>query len=441
MDWVRKGWPALALVLLLIAGAAALLSQQGEEPRSLSEQACALENRLDILQRGVHESRSGEILLATRSGVFLDPRDVRGGPSGLDPSLASVPIVFFAPGRVDVAGFTGSSATHADVAPTLASLLKGSVSADGTPLPEVGRIDARSLRRPSPRLVLTVVWQGGGWNVLEQWPGDWPNLLRMIEGGVAYEGRAGTLGLGPAVAAATLATGRWPATHGITDEIIRRSDGTIDQVSLDGGHAPPGLLAVPLYERWQRQQEEALTGSVQAADAVLDITSGDWGADRIPDLLTVVDDAIALAGAAHGVDSEQTNEAVTGADRRLGRLLGVLDEVVGEGRYVVALTADGGHPLDPEDVPSVAIDPERVRGVLDDAFGPVVEAVTPTQVFLQRDLPEGVTSDVIAGHLAGLKVGDVTERRLPGDIGASHLFDLAAPREQIGRLQCRASAE
>lgn len=426
---------AAATAALLAAAALALLTGGEEAPRSLEAQACGLgDDRLSIIRAGVHPVRSGEVLLATDSRIYIDPGDGPGGPPGMDGQVSPVPLVFYGPGRIASRGPVPDSATHADIAPTIARLLKGSVAADGSPLPAVARLDAKSIQRRSPRLIVTVTWRAGGWNVLEQWPGDWPNLLRIIEGGVSYDGGPGTVAAGPEVSAATIATGRWPATHGITDEIVRRPEGEL----VPAGRAE--VLTQTLTQRWQRQQPAALTGSLPIDAALRGWSASDWGSDRVTDLLTVFDDAIAEAVAANGVDSEETNAAVVASDARLGDLLEVLDGDVGRGRYVLVLTADGGRHLGPDDVPTVAIPARLIADAIEQEFGPVVEAVTPTQVFLEPDLPKELSASEVGVFLARLTVAEVAEARVADELGDSQVFDVAVPKTRLGELRCDTSA-
>ena len=37
-----------------------------------------------------------------------------------------------------------------------------------------------------PKVVVTFVYDGGGWNVLRHWPDDWPHLKRLMGGGANY---------------------------------------------------------------------------------------------------------------------------------------------------------------------------------------------------------------------------------------------------------------
>jgi Type I phosphodiesterase / nucleotide pyrophosphatase len=138
--------------------------------------------------------------------------------------------------------------TVADVAPTLARHMVFPFEApDGRPLeealPEPGT--------PPPRLVVVVVWDGAGRNVLARHPNAWPTLRGLIDRGVWYE-RA-TIGTSPSTTAqvhATIGTGAFPAVHG--------------RATMQEGTAPrhrgeePSLLLVPsLADEWDRSNANA----------------------------------------------------------------------------------------------------------------------------------------------------------------------------------------
>lgn len=184
--------------------------------------------------------------------------------SGPWPYLQHVPLVFYGPGVIPARGAIDERATMADVAPTLATLLKGSFrSRDGHSLPEVARLDAARLERPRPRLIVTVVWDGGGYNVLRQWPGAWPHLRRLMSHGVSFT-RAFD-GSSPSVTPAihtTLGTGEYPWVHGITGVPVRDRNGDVVDSFLDGDSSR--FIQVPtLAERWDEQTgNRALVGMV-----------------------------------------------------------------------------------------------------------------------------------------------------------------------------------
>jgi arylsulfatase A-like enzyme len=173
-------------------------------------------------------------------------------------------LVFYGPGVVTAGGEVDRPATLGDVAPTLAVLLKGTFrTEDGRTLPEVARFEASLLRTDSPRLVVVVVWDGGGWNVLRQWPDAWPNLKRAMSGGVSYTDAI--VGSSPSVTPSvhtTIGTGVFPWKHGITGINVRDENGDVVDAFYRGESSH--LLEVPtLAERWDELQENrALIGMI-----------------------------------------------------------------------------------------------------------------------------------------------------------------------------------
>jgi predicted AlkP superfamily pyrophosphatase or phosphodiesterase len=116
----------------------------------------------------------------------------------------------------------------------------------------------------SPRVVVTFVIDGGGWNVLRRWPDAWPNLRRLMSEGATY--RNAITGSFPAVTAsahATIGTGAFPRTHGITGHNLRRGGGPVKAWG-DPGRVDPSFLLVPtLADAWtERTGDGAWVGEL-----------------------------------------------------------------------------------------------------------------------------------------------------------------------------------
>lgn len=139
--------------------------------------------------------------------------------------LQNVPLVLYGPGFIDAQGSTdiGREATIADIAPTIAELMHFDGWEQGPtarPLTEVLRES-----EASPKLIVTAVIDGGGWNALEQWPDAWPNIQRIIDEGVNVNGAI--VGSSPSITPAThtnLSTGAFPRQHAITAIVVRADD-------------------------------------------------------------------------------------------------------------------------------------------------------------------------------------------------------------------------
>jgi len=255
---------AAALIAALVVGATflGLFDREGELP-SFEAQACSL--RSDYLlqtQRGYFEPRSGQISILPKTPAYMASGGGGWSHSGPWPYLQDIPLVFYGPGVIEEPAEVDRPATLADVAPTIMTLLRGSVQTDdGDSLDEAARFSGRMLRRPPPKLILTVVWDGGGWNTLRRWPEAWPNLADLMQQGVSFT--AATVGSNPSVTPAvhtTLGTGVFPHIHGITGVPMRDEDGEVVDAFLKGESAR-FIQAPTIAERWDEQNgNEALVG-------------------------------------------------------------------------------------------------------------------------------------------------------------------------------------
>src|SRR4029453_18717217 len=138
--------------------------------------------------------------------------------------------------------------TLADLAPTTAQLIGFDEfrSADGLALPGIPSVTPPV----QPRVVVTLVIDGGGGNVLGRWPDAGPNLRRLMREGATY--RNAISGSFPAVTAsthATIGTGAFPRTHGITGHNVRRGGGPVKAWGEAGNIDPTFLLEPTLADR------------------------------------------------------------------------------------------------------------------------------------------------------------------------------------------------
>ena len=212
---------------------------------------------LTSLGRGYHPARSGDIQLVLapfntanypHESRSLVPRDPRSSHALIWGYTDRVPIVVHAPGLVEPAD-RADPVTLADLAPTTARLLGFDLDApDGRPLPGI-----EPPRRP-PRLVVTFVIDGGGWNVLSAWPDAWPNLRSLMARSAVY--RNAVMGSFPNVTAsahATIGTGAFPRTHGIAGHHLRRGGAIATAFGEPGAADPSDLLVPTLAEVWSER--------------------------------------------------------------------------------------------------------------------------------------------------------------------------------------------
>ncbi|MDQ3985631.1 MAG: alkaline phosphatase family protein [Actinomycetota bacterium] len=211
------------VVALSIATAACTSTIQSPEggPGEEAVKSC---DRLDRLvtrtRRGFVPGRSADILVVPREPSYIGTaqRPVHTGPWDY---LAEVPLVFYGPGVVPPLGSVDRPATMADVAATLGEMIGYEFDAP----------DGRVLREPSrlenePRVVVVIVWDGGGWNALHEHAESWPFLKKMTRDGVSFSDA--TIGSSPSNTPpihTTLGTGAFPSTHGIANVRIRTSSG------------------------------------------------------------------------------------------------------------------------------------------------------------------------------------------------------------------------
>lgn len=211
---------------------------------------------LELVVRAYHPERSGDLqLLVTpfsssnyaQESTSLVPNDPRTSHAAVWMYLERVPIAVYAPGIVEPGLDSTERVTLADLAPTTAALMGFDARGprDGRPLPGIVR-PARA-----PKVIVTFVIDGGGWNVLRRWPDAWPNLKRLMRNGATY--RNAIVGSFPAVTAsshATIGTGAFPRSHGITGHNVRRGGGPVKAWGTPGRADPSFLLLPTLADAW-----------------------------------------------------------------------------------------------------------------------------------------------------------------------------------------------
>jgi hypothetical protein len=195
-----------------VARAAVPQTSSGE----LAELACSIPHQwLLSTWRGNRNDRSAELQI-----LPIEPNFVGSGLPHVGPwaYAQDIPMFWYGEGHIAPAGVVERPVTLAGIAPTQAALLDFPFrTPDGSPMHEalVGSADP-------PRLILTIVWDAGGRNVLKRWPNAWPFLESLIPNGTWYD-RA-TVGSSPTSTAqthATIGTGTFPDDHGIVAHRLR----------------------------------------------------------------------------------------------------------------------------------------------------------------------------------------------------------------------------
>lgn len=211
-------------VLLIVGLVFFLVGPRSDAAPSLEEMADDVgRDIMRNLQRGHVPKRSGEVMLVPKPHRYLtgrwdlrslgsdEPETFVSHPNPWD-YLAHVPLVFYGPGRVPRGEEVATSVDLADVAPTYADIVGlDGFQADGRPLNGI-----TATTETVPRVIVTVVVDGGGWNLLRRYPDAWPNIKRLMSRGTTYTNA--TIGSAPSLTGAihaNLGTGYYPDRHGI----------------------------------------------------------------------------------------------------------------------------------------------------------------------------------------------------------------------------------
>ncbi len=218
------------------------------------EAACALPpEQLVRIARGYMEERSPDLTLVPRAPNFFGSFDANSHSGPWD-YVQRVPIVFYGPGFIKAQGEIdpGREVDTTDIAPTLAELVGMEWPADRPSEPLTEALVPEAERPNRPRLVVTVVWDGGGRNVLQQWPDAWPNLKKMIGGGTSFTNAV--VGSNPSVTPAVhanIGTGTFPDQHGIVDIPLKIGD----RIAGSWDNYDPRYLITPTLADLYDQQE------------------------------------------------------------------------------------------------------------------------------------------------------------------------------------------
>ena len=217
------------LIVLVSAGWALAITARDRptrQPRSLTpvDTGCRLgPNVLERIQNGLRPDRSEDIVTVPQAPNYLGSFDVTSHSGPWD-YLQNVPLVAYGPKHVPAKGQVETEATLADVYPTVEDWTKTELKDRvGTSL-----IEAVKPQATPPKLLVFMMWDGVGRNVLERWPGRWPNLERLERQGTSYVDA--TVGSSPSITPsthATLGTGAFPTQHGITGIQYRGPEGFI----------------------------------------------------------------------------------------------------------------------------------------------------------------------------------------------------------------------
>jgi hypothetical protein len=485
--------------------------------------------------RGYRDVLSGEIAVIPEpwnvlgqwtGGVRgrLDPRTTHASPWDYH---ARVPLFLYGPGFIRSGIHSDRAVTVADLAPTFAELLGMEFpTPESEPLREALVPEARRPERPAA--IVLVVYDGGGWNVLEQWPEAWPEERRLAFDGTAYTNA--TVGSAPAITApvhANMGTGVFPEDHGLPENTARRPDGEIAEVYFHE-HDPRLLLEETVADVWDREQgnrpwvglvgfeswhlgmmghgaalaggdrdmaalwnrdeneywineeiyafprpfPETLDRHLRGLDASDGARDGEWrgndltndflipgtpafvswerdivrslfehapiGRDDLTDLLFIEMKSTDYGGHIWNMLRPHQSDILAAEDRLLGELRELLDQRIGPGRYVLAVTADHGQTPNPEVQDGVRIDRYLLEESIERYFGAdVVETIHPSEIFLNRAVleTEGITWGEVARYVGEVRyrelVPEGTDPAWIGDRLDDRVFAAALPGDYL----------
>jgi hypothetical protein len=512
---------ASAAILIALAAVYVLSPPEGLPAGAPTEDemADALGSQImEHLRRGHVPGRAGEVMTVPKPHHYLingfdlttlgtaTPELRSSHPNPWD-YTARVPFVFYGPGFVREGLEVGRPVDISALAPTYARLLRMSdFEADGEALEEIPQPDAR------PRAIVTVVLDGGGWNVLQQHPQSWPAIEALMRDGTSYVNA--TIGSAPSVTGAlhaTFGTGFYPLHHRIPGNQMRGPDGAntdawqlnadpsflekptvselwdeatdnravVGTLSYEGWHlgmvghgaqrdgADHDIAVLweaedesgdPSNEWWINEHfyelpsylEEPDLETLESYEAGLDerdgLADGTWfghtleelreplvrpgtpafvrfngdavaeilrreeiGRDSVTDLFWVELKMPDYAGHAWNMLAPEEGDVLAETDRQIARFRSLLDDRVGRGRYVLALSADHGQEPLPDNFGGWRIATEELERDVEERFGDgIVEKITTVDFFMDMDAVarEGVDLDDVARFLGTYTIGD-----------------------------------
>lgn len=220
------------------------------------------------IQRGFFSSRGPNLTFVPHQGNPIGNFDFSTTHSGPWPFLQRVPLLFYGPAFIKAQGplEMPREVTLADIVPTVAGLIDSPV-----PGSSVGKSLLKDMRLPTslterPKLVVTVVWDGGGSNVLERWRSSTPFLNSLIPRGTLVSNA--TVGTSPSVTPAvhgTIGTGAFPNRHGLVNILQREGD---HMTASFGGLDPDNLEAQTLADVYDRSTQNEAKIAIVAKDAM-----------------------------------------------------------------------------------------------------------------------------------------------------------------------------
>lgn len=220
----------------------------------------------------------------------------------------------------------------------------------------------------------------------------------------------------------SFAADRWERTLPAAASAILRAD----ESPFEGEGGPfafPHAAPVDAENRLLWFYDTPAADEAMLALAARAIEAERLGADDAPDLLNVVVNSIDNVGHKFGPFSVEQADALYRLDAALGAFMGGLDRLVGEGRWVLALTADHGAPPAPE--AREAKGAPTARRLSEHEVAEIIKAAHEAAAGFAPDDPARVDAVVKAVESYDVVAAALTEARIR---------ERAAAGDKIGRL-------
>ena len=275
---------AVAVVLAVVASVVLAdggdgVTREHAEPTDMDNMADAIGTQvMGSIERGHVAGRSAELFLVPKPHHYL-AGDWDLTTLGTDspwlstahPSpwayTARVPLIFYGRPKKLACANDGSpkgcpyapvgekiydEVTIADVAPAYAELLGvEGLEAEGEPLEQISTLAGKK----PPKVIFSIVIDGGGWNALQEHPDSWPTIAKLEDEGTSFVNA--TIGSAPAITGAlhaTFGTGSFPQTHGLPGNQMRDPQGENVDTWLE--NADGRYLEIPtVSELWDEQND------------------------------------------------------------------------------------------------------------------------------------------------------------------------------------------
>jgi predicted AlkP superfamily pyrophosphatase or phosphodiesterase len=233
----------------------------GASTQALIRQTCA-DNTHEVLLRtwrGIMPGRSGDLQIISKFPDYIGVGLTHSSPYDY---TQEVPLFLYGPGYIKP-GIYEKPVTLADLAPTTGSLIDFPFDApDGT-----AQTEALQPTRPLPKLVVTLVWDSGGMDVLNTWPKDWPYLKSLMGDGAWFT--HATVGASPSntpTGHAMIGTGAFPADNGMVDEYMKVNN----RIQKPNANGPAFMVEPTLADLYDRARHNVpLIGGLASLSAHL----------------------------------------------------------------------------------------------------------------------------------------------------------------------------